>query len=558
MLSQLKIKLESFLNKIAKDSFGNEISLPQIELELPADFIYGDFSSNVALKSAKIMKKPPLVIAEGLASLFSSEIKKSELSEYIEKIEVKAPGFINFYLSAKAAGQTIEMLFQEEENYGKSNFGKKEKIQIEFVSANPTGPLSVAHARQAAVGDALANILKYIGFDVTKEYYVNDEGNQIVLLGESIKTRAIEILGGQANLPENGYQGEYIKDMAQIFISENKITKLEDIPSIKHEKWMQFGVKYLMDVIRKELDDFRVHFDVWSYQSKKATLKSIAGMVEGLRAKGFVYEHEGAVWFKSTQFGDDKDRVLRKSDGAYTYLTPDIVYHKDKFDRGFSRVFNIWGPDHHGYIPRIKAAAQALGHDHNSIEVLIVQLATLYKNGEVLSMSTRKGQYVSMREVMEEVGVDAARFFFLMRHIKAHLDFDLELAKKETAENPVFYIQYAYARINSINSKAEIASFKSKQTDFCLLKEEEELVLIKKIGFFTDILISCYQQLDPYPLVSYLLDLATSFHRFYDRYKVIDEGNKELSAERLALANATKVTLGIGLRLLGLSTPERM
>jgi arginyl-tRNA synthetase len=428
---------------------------------------------------------------------------------------------------------------------------------VEFVSANPTGPLSVAHARQAAVGDALANILNFIGFDTRREYYVNDRGNQIHLLGESIKCRAIEIFGGIATLPENGYQGEYIKDIAREFIKQNNIQSLDEAKIKDTASFRQFGMDYLMGVIKNDLDNFGVHFDSWARESRIATQKNIAEVLDYLKKKDFLYEKDGALWFKSTDFGDDKDRVVKKSDGTYTYLLPDIVYHKDKYERGFEMIINIWGPDHHGYIPRIKAAAQALGHDSESLKVRIVQLATLYRDGNPVSMSTRRGEFVSLREVIHEVGVDAARFFFLMRHMSGHLDFDLELAKKETSENPVYYIQYAYARIHSINKKARETRLIPRGKNFSLLKEEEETDLIRKLGGLPDILMICYDELDPYALASYLLALATLFHKFYDRHRVISE-DKALSAERLALVNATRIVLANGLRLLGLNTPEKM
>jgi arginyl-tRNA synthetase len=452
----------------------------------------------------------------------------------------------------------LEQIFREGKEFGKLKFGRKKKVQIEFVSANPTGPLSVAHARQAAVGDALANILNFIGFNATKEYYVNDGGNQINKLGESIKCRAREILGSIGELPEDGYQGEYVKGMADIFINENKITEIDQIGSFTPGQYSKFGVEYLLEVIRKDLDDFNVHFDEWSFESKIATQSNIETVLDYLGEKGFLYEKDGALWFKSTDFGDDKDRVVEKSDGTYTYLTPDIVYHKNKYERKFDQVINIWGPDHHGYIPRLKAAIEALGRDRDDLQVLIVQLATIYRNGQPVSMSTRRGEFISMREVMDEVGVDAARFFFLMRHIKVHLDFDLELAKKETSENPVYYIQYAHARVHSIGQKARESGIILKKTKFQLLKEEEELELIKKLGSFSDILMICYNELDPYALVSYLQDVAAGFHKFYDCHRVIDPNDKELSSERLALANATRIILANGLELLGLSTPEKM
>jgi len=396
MLSNLKEQIQKQIEKIINDSYQEFDSLPSVELEIPSDKKHGDFSCNIALKSAKVFKKPPVKIANEIVEIIRSDFDKLPLGKKISNIEVKNPGFINFYLSPNAVFDVLDQVFSQGGDYGKSKFGNQEKVQIEFVSANPTGPLSVAHARQAAVGDVLGNILKVIGFDVTKEFYVNDEGNQINILGQSIELRAREILGETIDFPDECYQGEYLKDMAHIYIDNNEIKSVEDPKMMEKIDIMQFGVDYLLDVIKSDLKEFGVNFDVWSHQAKIAANKDIESILEYLSSKSLSYEKDGALWFSSTKFGDDKDRVLRKSDGAYTYLTPDIVYHKDKFDRGFSRVFNIWGPDHHGYIPRIKAAAVALGKQSQDLEVLIVQLATIYKNGEVISMSTRRGQYISL------------------------------------------------------------------------------------------------------------------------------------------------------------------
>ena len=560
MLNDLKNNLQGLLALALKSQFSSEADVPAIELQVPADKKHGDFSCNVAMKSSKVLRKSPVAIADDFISCIKDAISKSDIAHLIHNVEVKAPGFINFYVSSDALYLILKEIFEKDADYGKSDYGKGKKIQIEFVSANPTGPLSVAHARQAVVGDVLGNILKAIGFDVAKEYYVNDGGNQINILGKSIELRALEHLGETVEFPEECYQGEYIKDMAELFLKDNNVGSVEQVnqDALWADKVREFGVKYLLDVIRAELSDFGVNFDIWSYESKVATKDLTSVIIEHLRKKDFVYEKDGALWFKSTAFGDDKDRVVKKSDGNFTYLAPDIVYHKNKFDRGFDGLINIWGPDHHGYIPRIKAAVQALGKDESALDVLIVQLATIYRNGEVVSMSTRKGQYISLREVMDEVGVDAARFFFLMRHIKMHLEFDLEFAKKQSAENPVYYIQYAHARVFSINEKAYNLGIKVNSSDFSLLKENEEFELIKKLGGFNDTLVFCYEQLDPYPLVSYLQELATLFHKFYDCHRVVDHENVELSSQRLALINAARIVLGDGLDLLGVSAPLKM
>lgn len=556
MLNTFEEQLKELIQKSVHSCFKVGQDSPHVFIEIPKDKKHGEFTSNIAMQLTKVLRKPPFDLAGQLAEEIKAGLAGTSLKDKIAKVEIVRPGFINFYLSLPARYQLLSNLLTERENFGRSSFGQKKKIQLEFVSANPTGPLSVAHARQAAVGDALANIMNFVGFAAVKEFYVNDEGNQINILGRSIEQRAREILGEVVQFAEDNYQGDYIRDMARIFMERNKITMLKQLEG-KEDACRQFGVDYLLDIIKKELNDFGVHFDIWSHQSKIATKENIEAVLDFLGEKGFLYEKEGALWFKSTDFGDDKDRVVEKSDGNYTYLTPDIVYHRDKFQRGFSKVINMWGPDHHGYIPRIKAAADALGYDADDLIVLIVQLATIFRNGQPVSMSTRRGQYISLREVMEEVGVDAARFFFLMRRISAHLDFDLELAKKQTPENPVYYIQYAHARVYSIFEKAKESSLSPKTDHFGRLKETEELELLDKVAQFPEMLIVCAEQYDPYPLVSYLQEVAALFHKFYDKYRVVDE-DKELSRERLGLIDAARIVLANGLKLLGVSAPKKM
>jgi len=558
MLSQLKEQLEQCVTQATAPLFADGAVQPSVELEIPSAKGHGDFACNLAMRSAKVLHASPVKIAEKMVAVIQSALTEVGMENKIYKIEVKNPGFINFFLSPEVVTDILHHIFEQGDDFGRTQTGQEEKVQIEFVSANPTGPLSVAHARQAAVGDALGNILNFTGFQATKEYYVNDEGNQINILGRSIHCRAQEILGEKIAFPEEGYQGEYIKGMAQQFLDQRKITSLEDLAKVAQEDFAQFGVDTLLAVIRQELDDFGVHFDVWSHQSELACAAKTKEVLNELKSKGFLYEKDGALWFKSTDFGDDKDRVVKKSDGSYTYLAPDIAYHKNKFDRGFDRVVNIWGPDHHGYIPRLTAAIEALGHPATALNVLIVQLATIYRDGNPVSMSTRKGQYISLREVMDEVGTDAARFFFLMRHSNVHLDFDLELAKKETPENPVYYIQYAHARIHSIVKKAKEAQLEPKVTGFSQIREEEELDLIKKMGQFPDALIICTKQMDPFALVSYLMELANCFHRFYDCHRVVDSSQPSLSQERLSLIDGVRIVLANGLRLLGVNAPKRM
>ncbi len=557
MLLALQDKFRTTIEKSLLKFFDG-VAMPSVEVDVPADKAHGEFSSNIALKSAKLLKKSPLDIAALFKDAIVEGLQKAGLSEKIASVEVLKPGFINFYISHSAAYDILDEVLHAKDNYGRSDFGKGRLINIEFVSANPTGPLSVAHARQAAVGDALGNIFNFIGFKTTKEYYVNDEGNQINILGRSVFLRALERLGEKQEFPSDCYQGQYIYDMADTYLAGKKIKTLEALKARPADEVRQFAVDYLMNVIREELTDFGVKFDVWSYQSKIAGEEQIKETFTKLQKQGHIFEQDGAFWFKTTQYGDDKDRVVKKSDGSYTYFMPDIVYHQDKFRRGFDKVFNLLGPDHHGYIPRLTAAVQALGKSKEAIQVLIIQLATLFRDGQPVKMSTRFGQYVTLREVIEEVGVDAARFFFLMRLIDAHLNFDLELAKKETPENPVYYIQYAHARTYSIAEKAQEAKLSARAVGFKLLKEPEELDLIKKLGHFPSILLACWRQADAFALVNYLQEVAAAFHRFYDKQRVVDPDNTDLSSERLALMDASRIVIANGLRLLGVSTPKKM
>lgn len=557
MSEEARTQLQSILEQSVKAVCPQPLKQPSIILEIPSDKKHGELSCNVALRLAGLLKQSPMSLAAQLQGIIQKNIEATPLKDKIATIEIKPPGFINFFLSAAAFYDILYQVFEKGDGFGRGTIGGNQKALIEFVSANPTGPLSVAHARQAAVGDALANILKFAGYQVTKEFYLNDEGNQINILGRSIELRAREIFGQEINFPEDGYQGDYIRDMAKKFIEDNKIKNIESLDKKELKDFRQFGVDYLLSVIRQELKDFGVHFDAWSHQSKIATTENIEKVLEFLKEKGFIYEQEGAVWFKSTAFGDDKDRVVRKSDGSFTYLAPDIVYHKNKFERGFDKVINLWGPDHHGYIPRLKAAVAALGRDPKNLEVLIVQLATIFRDGQPLSMSTRRGQYISLREVIDEVGVDAGRFFFLMRRIDAHLDFDLELAKKQTPENPVYYIQYAHARIHSIIEFAKESKLKPKKSALSLLKEKEEIDLIRTISYFPEVISICVSQREPFTLVSYLQELAGSFHQFYDKHRVVSD-NLDLASERLGLIDAAKTVLANGLRLLGVSAPIKM
>ncbi|MDD5005329.1 MAG: arginine--tRNA ligase [Candidatus Omnitrophica bacterium] len=523
---------------------------PLIVIEIPKERANGDLSTNVAFRLSPVLKKKPKEIAELLLSSCRNKLGEFNLDSVVKDITIASGGFLNFYLKDSFLYEMALDIIKTKDVLGDINLGKGKNTLIEFVSANPTGPLSIAHARQAAVGDSLARILAVLGFKVTREYYNNDEGNQINILGKSLELRYRQLQGETVDFPEDHYQGDYIIDLAKE-IKEKKI-KIKD-----EQGFRDFALEKITKVIQDELGDFGVEFDVWYSQKKLASSKKIEQALDLLRKKDFIYENEGATWFKSTEFGDDKDRVVVKSDKNYTYLAPDIAYHLDKFNRGFKWLINIWGPDHHGYVPRIKAVIQALGHDKGSLSVIIVQLATIYREGKSVSMSTRRGQYITLREVLNEVGRDATRFFLLMRRTDSHLDFDLELAKKQSSENPVYYIQYAYARICSILNNAKDIKLNLKEINLSLLKEHEEGDLLQLIFQFSYVMEVCLRQLDSYPVTAYLQNLATAFHRFYDQHKVLSE-DKNLTLARLALIRCLQIVFAQGLDLLGISKPEKM
>lgn len=545
MTKDIQILLTSLFEKILSAEEYQGFS-EKVTLDFPTDQRFGDLSTNVAMRLAKFLKKPPFVIAKELIDRLTKELTHDPAQPYVSAVKVEGAGFINFYLSDTYFYAQLAALVEQGADALRITIGKGKKVLIEFVSANPTGPLSVAHARQAVVGDALASVYAFAGFDVKREYYLNDEGNQINILGNSVRLRLAQLNGENVEFPEDHYQGDYIVDMAKE-IKEKGITVND---------FAEYSGNYILDIIRKELDDFGVRFDCWYSQKSLRESGKIEEALLVLRERGFVYDQEGAVWLKSTAFGDDKDRVVIKSDGSYTYLAPDIAYHREKFKRGYEFLVNLWGPDHHGYINRLKAAVAALGFDAQAVAIVIVQLATISRGGKPLHMSTRKGQYIMLREVLDEVGLDASRFFFVMRKTSSHLDFDLEVAKKQTAENPVYYCQYAHARIASIVRNSGI-SLQGCAIDYSLLKEKEELALIKKQWQFHSLLATCVATQDPYMVTVYLQELAETFHKFYDKHRVLGQV-EALSKSRLALIQATKTVLATGLELLGVSCPEQM
>jgi arginyl-tRNA synthetase len=534
--------------------------IPDTVLEIPKIRAFGDMSTNIAMQIGKAMQGAnPQEIAADIVKSLNNKVQESDISPCISKIEVKPPGFINFYFTPAYLQNVVKKIINEGSNFGRSDCGKSRRVLIEFVSANPTGPLSVAHGRQAAIGDVLANILDFSGYKVEREYYLNDEGNQIVILGQSICARYYELLGEPYVFPESGYRGDYIYSIARTIIEKHGKNLILSGDN-RIESFSEFGVKYILDDIKKDLSDFKVEFDTFYSQADLGRSGRVEKVLNSLKEKGFIYEKDNAVWFESTKFGDDKDRVLRKSDGSYTYIMPDIAYHQDKFNRGFDVLIDLWGPDHHGYIKRMKAACQAIGKDAGSLSVLIVQLVTISRGGLPVKMSTRAGEFISLREVMDEVGKDVARFFFLTRRRDSHLEFDLELAKKESMENPVYYIQYAHARICGIleqSDKQGKCPGKGKDEILNLLGTKEELEILRLLWEFPDTIKHSGINMEPHKLISYLIELAGSFHSFYAKHRVINE-DQSLTSARIMLIEALKEVFSKSLMLLGVSVPKRM
>lgn len=550
--SKLKQEIKQAVIK-AKLASDTENNIPDVILETPKDKSHGDYSTNMAMQLARIAKKPPRAIAEEIIQNFDT----SKAS--IEKLEIAGPGFINFYMNNSYLTELIPSILNADEKYGETTVGNHQKIQVEFVSANPTGDLHLGHARGAAVGDSLCNILAKAGYDVSREYYINDAGNQINNLALSVEARYFQALGMDKPMPEDGYHGEDIIGIGKRLAEEfgDKYVQVDD--QERFDFFREYGLKYEMEKLKKDLENFRCGFDVWYSETSLYHNGKIDAALKTLRDNGHIYEEEGATWLRTTPMGDDKDRVLIKQDGSYTYLTPDIAYHKDKLERGFEKLINIWGADHHGYIPRMKAAIEALGYDREALEVEIIQLVHLYKNGEKMKMSKRTGKAVTMRELVEEVGLDAVRYFFAMRSADTHLDFDLDLAVSQSNENPVYYAQYAHARISSILRQGEEQGLTlDENAEFSLIGAEKEIELLKKLGEFPQAVSEAAQKRMPHRITNYIFDLASTFHSFYNAEKVLDLENKQKTKARLSLVKAVQITLRNALALIGVSAPEKM
>jgi len=525
---------------------------PHIEIEVPREESFGDLSSPVAMTMAKVAKKSPRKIAEDI-------VDRLKDSPIFEKIEIAGPGFINFTFTGSYLFSSLRHLMKAERPFLRENVGGGKRVLVEFVSANPTGPLHIGHARGAAVGNALCNLLAESGFRVDREYYINDAGRQVRLLGLSVYARYQQLTGNDVPFPEDGYRGQYIDDEASALRAE-KGEIYRGIPfdacGTEITSWTYLRMLVL---IRKDLARFGVkEFDTWISEKEIFERGEVVKAIETLKQKGFIYQHADALWFRSTDFRDDKDRVVIKSDGEYTYFASDIAYHKNKLDRGYDTIIDIWGADHHGYIPRIESVMQAFGYDISKFTVILVQMVNLMKHGEPFQMSKRAGTFVTLSDIMDLVGADTTKFIFLTRKADSHLDFDLDVVTATSAENPVFYVQYANARINSILVNAQEKGLEpAHDVNLELLAEPAELGLIKKLLAYPMVLENAARSLEPHRITFYLQELAAMFHTYYHNHRVISE-DTALTHARLSLCSAIRIVLADALSILGVSAPEKM
>lgn len=551
MRSHLRELLTQAIEKTAKGGELNSTELPPLLLEPPKQREFGDLSTNVAMLWAQKVKKPPRVIAEMVLK------NLEDPAGILARKEIAGPGFLNFTFSAQFYYQRLGELAAEKEVH--LDFGRGRKVLVEFASVNPTGPLHVGHGRVAVIGDVLARLHRAVGFEIEREYYVNDAGKQMENLGRSVYARYQELLGMPCEFPADGYPGDYVKELAEKVKSDNgsRFTGLSQDAAVAY--FTQYGGDALLQSIRNQLDAFGIRFDSFFSEKLLREKNEVAETIELLRSRGLIYSQDGAEWFRSKQFGDDKDRTVIKSDGELTYFAADIAYHRNKFERKFDKLINVWGADHHGYVARLKAAMEGLGYDPNLLQVVLVQMVQLIRGGEPVRMGKRTGEFVPLEEVLQEVGRDAARFFFLMRKSDSHLDFDLDLAKRQSSDNPVFYVQYAHARVASIIEQARKAGLLDGDPPVALerLKLGEELELIRRMVQFDDVLEDSVRELEPHRLVFYLLELAGEFHRYYNRFRVISDDH-DLSQARLLLVQNVQKMIRRGLETLGVDAPMKM
>ncbi|NOZ68943.1 MAG: arginine--tRNA ligase [Deferribacteres bacterium] len=532
-------------------------AVPEVEVEIPRNGSMGDIATTVAMRLTKSLRKPPREIAAEIV-----EKIKEQQADLFETVETAGPGFINFRFRAEFLCRSLAGLLRKGRSALRTDTGKGRKIQVEFVSANPTGPLHVGHGRGAAVGDALCNILKAAGFDVQKEFYINDAGLQVRLLGESVFARYRQLLGTEVPFPEDGYRGAYIESIAKEIHDRYGDRYRDQTFEQCGEFFTEYAYRMMLAGIERDLRDFGVVFDRWQSERELHSLGKVREALEELRAKGLLYEKDGATWFRSSRFGDDKDRVVIKQDGEYTYFASDICYHKYKLERGFDTIIDIWGADHHGYVPRIRSVLEAFDLPRDKFRVILIQMVNLLRHGEPVQMSKRAGEFITLREVMDEVGADITRFIFLTRRADSHLDFDIDIAKEQSAENPVFYVQYAFARISSLFRQAAERGIRLEEAeagaaDLTLLAENEETSIIKKLLQYIMVVEGAAHSCEPHRITYYLQELAGMFHAYYYKYRIIS-GDDRLTRSRLCLCRGVQIVLEDGLGLLGVSAPEKM
>lgn len=547
-MNKLEINIKETIKTVVQKEFDYDAS-EVINLEIPKDSSFGDYSTNIAMRLTKELKKSPRDLADILV------LSLKENTDLFTEVTIAGPGFINFRINQLHYANVIEQVLEEKELFGSSNAGNGLKVNVEYVSANPTGDLHPGHARGAATGDSLTRLMKFAGYDVTREFYLNDAGVQIDNMAKSLQIRYLNLFGYDLEIPEDGYQGADIIEIAEKLKSEVNDKYVDEDLQKYIENFKEYGLYEETEKLKRDLALFRVEFDVWTKESEIYKANKVETALDKVIKSGNTYESEGALWLKTTDFGDDKDRVLIKSDKNYTYLTPDIAYHQDKFDRGFDLLVDLLGADHHGYINRIKASAQILGYNKDQLEVDIIQMALMLKDGKEFKMSKRTGKSISLRELIEETSVDALRYMYVDRAPDSPMTIDLDLAISQTSENPVFYAQYAHARMCSILVQGETYA---QATEFSLLTDVKEVELIKHINEFSNVVADAAKTRLPNKISNYLTKLAALFHSFYGSNKVLDDMNKDLTSQRLALVNASKITLANALNLIGVNAPESM
>ena len=549
--TRLKEIVDDCFRAGVRENQWSDAAADKYTVEVPKHENQGDFSTNMALVLAGIEKKNPREIAAQVVK------RLKNVQELIERVEIAGPGFVNVTIKESVWQQLLKEIDDQQESYGRSDIGGNRRVMVEFVSANPTGPLSIGHGRQAILGDGIARLLEATGHDVYREYYYNDAGRQMRVLGESVRARYLELLGRDHEFPEDGYQGEYIYDIARKLV-ETEDQSLADCESV--DPFKQAAERTIFEDISTTLKRMGISFDNYYNEQSLYENGHVDSVIKELTDKGLVYEKDGATWFKTTELGQEKDRVIIKSSGEPTYRLPDIAYHREKFRRNFDWLVDIFGSDHIATVPDVRAGVEALGYDSSKITVILHQFVTLMRDGKQVKMSTRKANFITVDELLDEVGVDAARFFFMMRKPDSQLEFDLDLATKESQENPVYYVQYAHARVCSILRQAVekgVALPTTADADLSLLLEPEEVGLLKQMGSFPTLIESSARELEPYRVIFYLMELAGLFHSYYNKHKVISDDGA-LSRSRLCLISGLRTVFGNGLKLVGLSAPEKM